>query len=243
MVDILVVDSNPAALNAQIQAAGSLPLGQGYRKAVLTCDAGADVAICAPYDGQALPQLSRFDGVIFSGSNVEWVASDPRAAVLAQALRDVFAAGLPVFGSCNGMQLAAHVLGGACGPSLNGREDGLAEAITVAAPAHPMMAGRTTPFRATCVHRDEVTRLPTGATRLAGNAHTAVQAFAYEANGQRFWGTQYHPEYTLGDVCAVLSAGAGWDADQCAALGHFAADPDLADGARLTELRNWLTSL
>ncbi len=245
MAQILIIDSNPMALNDAIVGAGSLGLGDGYARAVHACDGSAATVICAPYDGDPAPSLDGMDGVIFTGSNVAWDTQDSRAEPLAQIMRDVFAAGLPVIGSCNGMQLAATVLGGFCAASPNGVEEGLARdiALSEAGCAHPMMAGRAAPYSATCVHRDEVTRLPEGAVVLASNAHTHVQAFAYEQNGIRFWGTQYHPEYALGDVAAILRMGAGWSAEQCNALDAEALNTDLFERARLTELRNWMAQL
>jgi GMP synthase (glutamine-hydrolysing) len=240
---ILIVDSNPSALNDQIAAAGTLPLGQGYARAVQACGLSVECEICAPYDHDAVPDIAEFDGVIFSGSNVEWVASDARAAPLARIMRRAFDVGRPVFGSCNGMQLAAHVLGGSCDLSPNGREDGLAHDIEVKAPDHPMIAGRAGSYIATCVHRDEVTQLPAGATLVAGNAHSGVQAFAFEKNGVRFWGTQYHPEYDVKDVSAILAAGSGLNDNLRAELQAYAGAADLADPRRLNELRNWLHSL
>ena len=104
-------------------------------------------------------------------------------------MRKVFEAGLPTLGSCNGMQLAASVLGGQSSASPNGREDGLARDVTLteAGRAHPFMAGRIDGYAAPCVHRDEVSRLPDGAVVLATNNHSEVQAFAYENDGIRFW--------------------------------------------------------
>ena len=68
--------------------------------------------VISPYDGDETPDLSGFDGIAFTGSSVEWNTDDERAAPLAAVMRAGFAAGLPTIGSCNGMQLAASVLGG-----------------------------------------------------------------------------------------------------------------------------------
>ena len=103
-------------------------------------------------------------------------------------MRDGFAVGLPTIGSCNGMQLAASVLGGSSTASPNGREDGLSGDIrlTNAGRNHVMMAGREDGYAVPCTHRDEVVRLPEVGVRLAGNGHSAVQAFAIDCDGIDF---------------------------------------------------------
>ncbi|MDB2458797.1 gamma-glutamyl-gamma-aminobutyrate hydrolase family protein, partial [Planktomarina temperata] len=145
---------------------------------------------------------------------------------------------VPIWGSCNGMQLAAFMLGGICAASPRGDEEGLAEAITLTdiGREHPMMQGRASQFGVPCVHRDEVQRLPNGAVLLAGNAHSPVQAFAYETADISFWGTQYHPEFSRADV-------ATWLADRGKSLPDSEEQDgqgDLALATRTLELQNWL---
>lgn len=255
-LQVLIIDSDPADRNAASKAAAGHTTGEGYKAALEACRSDLSVRITCPYEGEALPDLGRFDGVVFTGSGVDWSTEDPQAEPLRQAMRDVFSAAKPVFGSCNGMQLAATVLGGLCKASPNGREDGLAKniKITDAGLAHPMLKGRTTGYAVPCVHRDEVTRLPGGAVLLAGNDHSPVQAFAYEQDNIRFWGVQYHPEYTLPFVGGRAEAWARCDPKEagdlaCAAHDRQAADrlgvrfEDMQDAMRMTELRNWLASL
>ena len=121
-------------------------------------------------------------------------------------MRAVFVARLPAYGSCNGLQMVAHVLGGTCGAAPAGREDVVALGLTLspAAEAHPMMQGRDAVFAAVCVHRDEVQTLPAGAVVLAGNGHSKVQAMVYEQDGVCFLGSQYHPEYSARHVGEIL---------------------------------------
>jgi GMP synthase (glutamine-hydrolysing) len=253
---VLVVDSDPPDVNARKRKQYGETTGENYVAALAALDASFDYAITCPYAGDALPDLSTFEGAVFTGSAVEWNTDDDRAAPLRAAMRDVFAAGIPSFGSCNGMQLAASVLGGRSDVSPKGREDGLAKNIhlTSAGRSHAMLAGRSDGFAVPCVHRDEVTVLPKGAIVLAGNDHTAVQAMAYAQNGVRFWGVQYHPEYTLPFIGQrVLDWGrmtkdmaddlqkAHVDAGAAARLG--VRYQDMQTETRMTELRNWLSSL
>ncbi|MFC6639550.1 hypothetical protein GV827_12235 [Sulfitobacter sp. JBTF-M27] len=256
MLSILIVDSNPATENAPFIERQNMTFGENYARALAACRDDLEITIIAPYDGDHMPGLEAFDGVVFTGSSVEWNTDDPRAEPLAQAMKKVFSRGLPTLGSCNGMQLAASVLGGTSEASPNGREDGLAKGITLTAAGrgHPFLHGRQDGFAAPCVHRDEVRRLPEGAVLLAGNAHSGVQAMAYEQDGIRFWGVQYHPEIDpkhLGPSMARM----GWmDDDAARDLAVSADDPeaakrlgiraeDMKPDVRMTELCNWLSSL
>ncbi len=256
MTRVLIVDSDPAEINARKRENYGESTGEAYAAALAQIDASCVPVIVCPYDGETPDGLTYFDGAVFTGSAVSWSTDDARAAPLARVMRAVFAAGLPTFGSCNGMQLAASVLGGASDVSRNGREDGLAKDIqlTDAGRAHPMMAGRVDGFAVPCVHRDEVTRLPDGAVRLAGNAHSPVQAMAYERDNIRFWGVQYHPEYSLPfigqrvldwgrlheNIAADLQVA---DTDPQAAERLEVRYADMQERMRTTELRNWLASL
>ena len=71
------------------------------------------------------------DGIIFTGSGVDWNTSDPRGQAQVDAMRETFKTGKPVWGSCNGFQLMGTVLGGVVGESPNGFEGGLAKNLTL----------------------------------------------------------------------------------------------------------------
>jgi len=198
--------------------------------------------------------LTGIDGVVFTGSGVDWNVFDPRGAAQCRAMETVFAAGLPVWGSCNGMQLITAILGGSVRKAPAGLEVGLARDLwlTEAGRHHPMMAGRTNGFSVPCIHRDEVDELPDSAVLLASNTHSRVQAIAYEADGIDFWGTQYHPELRPSNIARTLRKdsvpsnktlithleSAEWDPDAARALGNTTGGLKLSDRAR--ELANWL---
>jgi GMP synthase (glutamine-hydrolysing) len=228
MTRILIVDSNGPGLPA---------LGPGFAAVLQKLSGSITCSLCAPYLGQALPD-EVFDGVVFTGSAVAWCVDAPEGQALRDIWRQVTRWQVPIWGSCNGMQLAAFMLGGICAASPHGDEEGLAEAITLTdiGREHPMMQGRASQFRAPCVHRDEVQRLPNGALLLARNAHSPVQAFAYETADISFWGTQYHPEFSRADV-------ATWLADRGKSLPDSEEQDgqgDLALATRTLELQNWL---
>ena len=180
------------------------------------------------------------DGIVFTGSAVEWNTSDPRGQAQMDAMREAFKSGQPIWGSCNGFQLMASVLGGKVGESPNGLEGGLAQnlQLTEAGKNHPMMKGRKDGDAVPCVHRDEIQELPKGAVLIAGNAHSPIQAAVYEKDGIDYWGTQYHPELTPAYIAGALTRiDAAAHADTIATLKTL--NSDRATGYA-QELRNWL---
>ena len=256
MTRILIVESNPRDISQSLAARAGATLAEVYAAALTAIDPGVEIEIISPYDGDDTPEMDAFDGVVFTGSSVEWNTDDDRAAPLAAVMRAAFAAARPVIGSCNGMQLAASILGGSTAASPNGREDGMATgiALTEEGRAHPMMAGRQDGFAVPCTHRDEVVRLPEGAVRLAGNAHSEVQAFAIDRDGIDFWGMQYHPEFSpsyvghylgeAGRITPQVAADLMLAETDAAAAARLSTSPVAqGDAVRMLELRNWMMRL
>jgi GMP synthase (glutamine-hydrolysing) len=249
---ILVVESNTPELVMQTRANGQLSEAENYAAVLRRIDHTISIEFFSPYQGETLPALEGCIGAVFTGSGVAWCVDDPRADVLADAMKHIFAEGIPAYGSCNGLQLAAHVLGGRCGAAPTGREDALAREITLtkAGESHPMMKGRALQFAAPCVHRDEVRALPEGALLLAGNQHSQVQAMAYEEGNVCFWGSQYHPELSaayVGEILSTIEADPALvqalkaaDYDQKVAKSLGAMNFDLSFETRTLELQNWL---
>ncbi|HNT88266.1 MAG TPA: type 1 glutamine amidotransferase, partial [Candidatus Hydrogenedentes bacterium] len=116
--------------------------------------------------------------------------------------------GLPQIGSCWGIQLATSVAGGKTEAHPGGREMGIAAKIrlTDAGKSHPMMEGKPEVYSHFVSHDDHVVRLPECATRLAGNDWSPVQAVEVKYKNGIFWATQYHPEYNLHEMAALILA-------------------------------------
>lgn len=217
--------------------------GHSYLAAFVTCLMGIDPSLILVGKNPNLHKITQkdfdgVDGIIFTGSGVEWNTSDPRGQAQVNAMREAFNSGKPIWGSCNGFQLMASVLGGAVGESPNGFEGGLAKGLTLteAGKTHPMMKGRADGDAVPCIHRDEIQTLPEGAVLLAGNAHSPIQAAVYEKDGIDYWGAQYHPELTPAFIAASLTRkDAVGFAETIAELNELTNDPSYA-----TELRNWL---
>lgn len=142
---------------------------------------------------------SDYDGLVITGSSLH--AYDPEFAVTNQIelVKQASETGMPIFGSCWGLQIATVAGGGTVEYSPRGREVGLARKIVPneLGRAHPMLSLKGPAFDAPCIHYDEVTRLPDGAQVLASNAHSAIQAALIPVGRSTVWAVQYHPEFDL----------------------------------------------
>jgi GMP synthase (glutamine-hydrolysing) len=76
--------------------------------------------------------------------------------------------------------------------------------LTEAGSRHPMYAGKGPAFDAVTVHLDEVAVQTPGTTVLAANTHSEVQAAELKVDGAVAWGVQYHPEFSLADIAAIM---------------------------------------
>ena len=168
---------------------------------------------CTPLniaDDEGLPfgiTLSDFEGVMFPGSPLHIYAPDPCVTRQIDFARAAFAAGVPVWGSCWGLQLAVVALGGSVRRNPRGRELPIARAITItqAGRSHPLLASRPAIFDALCSHLDEIETLPPDSQVLAANEVSAIQAIAAQTPARgSFHGTQYHPEHTLAVSAALM---------------------------------------
>jgi len=207
---LLVIEGNNAEGRAQQLAAGGGIASQGYAQLLRGLLPGAEIDICYAADPSAeLPHsaaLEGYDGATITGSALHIYDADPsvtRQIELARALLD---AGTPVFGSCWGLQVLTVATGGGVRRNPNGRELGFGRGIrlTEAGRKHPMYIGKPDVFNAPTVHLDEVETLAPGTVVLATNAVSEVQSAEIHYNGTVAWGVQYHPEYPLREIAAIV---------------------------------------
>jgi GMP synthase (glutamine-hydrolysing) len=267
---ILVIDGNVAQVRARQVAALGYDSGMGYSRVLHRLDASLQIDVVLAADGDVeLPAggIENYDGVTMTGSALNIYNGGEAVTRQIELAKAVFAAGVPFFGSCWGLQVAVTAAGGEVRANPRGREFGFARRIVLsdAGVQHRLFAGKPAAFEAPCVHRDEIARLPAGATVLAQNEF-GVQAAAFTWRAGTFWGVQYHPEYDFLDIAAAAErygetlVGEGMFRD-VTALAAFAADlralqANPADSAllwkhglgpamqtealRLLEIRNWL---
>ncbi len=215
---ILIVDSAPEAAQSTLVAHGGARYGENYAAALQSeaPDAlgGLEFFILAAGDGESLPQglaLSDFHGIAWTGSPLSAYEDQPIVQHQVAFARAAFESGVPCFGSCWGLQVMTVALGGRVHQHSAGFEIGVGRQIALNATgqAHAMYQGKPAVFDALCVHQDEVCALPPGARLLAGNGHSAVQAAEFTDGTRSFWGVQYHPEFDLRQMAALLDRARG----------------------------------
>jgi GMP synthase (glutamine-hydrolysing) len=268
---VLVVDGNVAQVRKQQKAAVGYDTGEGYARVLRRLAPEVLCDVIYPADADALPPagtgLASYGGVAITGSALNISQGGAPVTRQLDLARAVFDAGVPMFGSCWGLQVAVTAAGGAVRVNPRGREFGFARRVLLSSAGreHALFANKPEVFEAPTVHRDDIETLPPGAVPLASN-DMGLQATAFSYRRGTFWGVQYHPEYNYLDVAvvagryrsALIEAGIFSDA---AALDSFVADlhalhidprqhtllwkyglgPAMLDEqVRLAELKNWL---
>lgn len=269
---LLVVEGNVRAAREAHAAVFGLTPSESYGSVLGEIEPGLVADIAFPADeGANLPDaagLEGYDGVVLTGSALHVYDLEPAVRRQVDLMRAVYAAGVPAFGSCWGLQVATVAAGGDVRANPAGREIGFARNVARigAGLDHPLLAGRPEAFTVPAIHLDAVAVPPSGATVLARNGLSAVQAAEIAHEGGLFWGVQYHPEFSLGEVAAILErlpdvlVAEGFcrsledAADYVADLRALHADPSRTDLAwrygldaqtldpalRVTEVRNFL---
>ncbi len=268
---VLVIDGNVAEMRMRQFAALGYDSGSGYARILKRIDSSLHIDIVTPADAApALPAgvgLDTYDGATLTGSALNVYHGGAAVTRQVELTRAVLEAGVPLFGSCWGLQVAVTAAGGEVRANPRGREFGFARRVlqSEAGRTHRLFAGKPAAFEAPTVHRDEIATLPPGADILAVNDF-GLQAASFTLGKGTFWGVQYHPEYDYLDIAAaaerygdtLVSEGIFRDTD---ALAEFAADlralqanpSDAAllwkhglgpamqsEALRLSDIRNWL---
>jgi GMP synthase (glutamine-hydrolysing) len=210
MPNILIAEGTPAVWQADRVGFGIPSNFSLFAAAVQLHDSGVRCTPVNIADGEALPfgtTVSDFDGVMFPGSPLHIYDPMPCVTRPIDFARAAFAAGVPVWGSCWGLQLATVAFGGSVRRNPRGRELPIARAITVteAGRAHRLLGSRPAVFDALCSHLDEIETLPPNSQVPATNEVSAIQAIAVQTSSRgSFHGTQYHPEHTLAVSAALI---------------------------------------
>lgn len=172
-------------------------------------DAEVDVWFASDAPSDAPAELASYDGLLWPGCNLT-VFDVEKESVTSQhdLVRRAYEEGIPQFGTCWGIQIAVYVAGGTVRPHPRGREMGIGRKmrLTEAGRNHPMFRGKPLVYSHFVSHDDEVAELPPGATLLAGNDFSRVQAVEVKYERGVFWGIQYHPEYDLHEMARLIVA-------------------------------------
>ncbi|MEE8409707.1 MAG: type 1 glutamine amidotransferase, partial [Myxococcota bacterium] len=195
-IRFLVIDGYTQEARNELVAGGATMAASLYVEMLTACcptEAVCDVIF--PSDpGATLPEgvaLTDFDAIAWTGCSLSIDDNEyPGIRSQLDLAEAAFAAGIPSFGTCWGIQIAIVAAGGRVQVHPGGREMGVARKIqlTPEGRGHPLYAGKTTVFDGFISHLDEVTHLPPGAVILAGNAFTRVQAACITHRKGTFWG-------------------------------------------------------
>jgi GMP synthase (glutamine-hydrolysing) len=268
---ILVIDGNTQETRAKHVSVGGISSGEGYVATLQRLKPNLECDIVRPADEEPrLPEgvgLESYHGAVITGSALNIYSREPAVERQIDLAKAVFAAGVPCFGSCWGLQVGVTAAGGSVVRNPRGREFGFGRRITLTHQGrdHPMFQGKPEVFEAVTVHVDTVDSLPAGATALAHN-DMGLQAAEIKLKKGSFWGVQYHPEYSCAEVAAMARRYAdvlirdglvkdSAELEQLAAdlialndapgdarlAWRFGVGPSITDPSiKLAELRNWL---
>jgi len=272
----LIIDGYPKESRDELQQAGMKLAWKLYADMLVQHLPHAVHDVLLPSDpGVGMPSardLHKYAGIIWTGCNLSiFDTANPNVSSQIALAKDAYEVGVPSYGSCWGIQMAAVAAGGKVKPNPKGREMGLARKIhqTPEAYDHPMFEGKPRVFEGFVSHDDMVTEIPPGGTLLACNSFANVQALAVTHKNGTFWATQYHPEYNLHEMARLIvarekkliAAGFFRDHDDLVQLVDrmeaLAAEPDrkdlrwqlaidddvLSDSIRQCEFVNWLNNL
>jgi GMP synthase (glutamine-hydrolysing) len=228
----LIIDGYPKHSRDELQEAGMKLAWELYADMLLQHQSQAVYDVLLPSDpGIDMPSakdIHIYAGIIWTGCNLTIYDTANRSVCSQIELaKNAYEVGVPSFGSCWGIQMAAFAAGGEVEASPKGREMGMARKIhqTTAAFDHPMFEGKPRVFEGFVSHDDMVNRLPPGSILLAGNSFAPVQALAVTHKSGTFWATQYHCEYDLHEMARLIVA----REKKLIAAGFFRGHEDLAD--------------
>lgn len=208
----LIVDGYPEESRREFDVAGMKYASVLYAEMLKAHLPGAEYRYWYPSDTAEPPDgegPENYTAILWPGCNLTiYHQNDARVTRQIEFARKGYEVGVPAFGTCWGLQMAAVAAGGTVEANPRGREMGLVRTVRVTAEGHnhPMMAGRPAVFSGFTSHLDEVTALPPGGKLLAEGDFTHVQAIEVRHGKGVFWGLAYHPEYDLHEMARLLQA-------------------------------------
>ena len=272
----LIIDGYPEKSRDKFREVGSKLAHEYYADMLLALLPDATHDVIFPSDpGSELPGgagLESYQGIMWTGCNLTiFHHDDERVVRMIELARKIYEVGVPSFGTCWGIQMAAVAAGGEVKVNPKGREMGIARKIRLTEEGrdHPFFAGKPPVFDGFISHYDEVTGLPPNSTLLASNDFTRVQALTVTHQKGTFWAIQYHPEYDLHAMARLIVAREERLVREGFFTGHddmqnhvermealhkepgrkdlrwqLAVDDDIIDpGIRQCEVKNWLQRL
>ncbi|MDP5218598.1 type 1 glutamine amidotransferase [Ruegeria sp. 2205SS24-7] len=149
-------------------------------------------------DGVFPDDLSRFDGVIITGSPASVRNDAGWTRRLLDLIRTLHGQEMPIFGACFGHQAIALALGGALDDNPEGWVHGLTPNEIIA--RESWMGCLPDRIHLCASHKEQVSALPEGARNLMVSTQCMTSGFAI---GRHIYTTQHHPEMSAGFIAAL----------------------------------------
>lgn len=206
----LIFEGNTKQRNKFITANDNSPYHKLFIKTIKQVNNNIQCDVAFPtnddYKIFSTSDLKKYDYVFWTGSSLNAYDDTPEVLQQIEQAKIVFESGVPFYGSCWGLQVAVMASGGMVSPCKNGIEIGIAKNIvkTIKAKNHPFLNGRNSKYNSLCVHSSETSKIPEGATLLAYNNHSNVQALEIKHKKGIFWGVQYHPEFDSNELLGSI---------------------------------------
>ena len=210
----LIIDGYSQASRDKLEEAGMSFAWKLYRDMLLKYVPDAEYRVFFPTDSKVedfpgKEELSGYSGIIWTGSDLDIKETHiPTNAAQIDIAKLAYEIGVPSWGSCFGIQMAAVAAGGTVIKNVKGREMGIGRKIskTEAGKTHPMLEGKSDLYYGFESHYDIVDKVPEGGVVLATNPFSGIQALAVTHKKGVFWASQYHPEYNLHEIARLTVA-------------------------------------
>ncbi len=147
--------------------------------------------------------IKSFTGIVWTGSSLNIYDNTREIKNQISLMKKLSKLKVNMFGSCWGMQLFTVANGGAVKKNPKGREIGIAYNISINkyGAHHPMYKDKPLIFDAFASHIDHISQKPNRSHVLSDN-HYSIQSLI----SNKFWGTQYHPEFNFKYTGQILNA-------------------------------------
>jgi len=208
----LIVDGYSEKSRNELEASGMKLAWILYKELLLRHIPDAVTELWLPSDpGKEVPPsgIETYDGILWTGCNLT-IYDKANASVTRQLefAKKAYEVGVPGFGTCWGIQMAAYAAGGDVKANPRGREMGIVRKVRLMKDGvkHPFYQGKPPVFDGFISHLDEIVTLPKGTVLLAEGDFTHVMAISVKHKKGTFWGLQYHVEYDLNEMACLIIA-------------------------------------
>ena len=208
---LLVIEGNTSQTRLERGAFGIKAYHQIFSEMLHGIIPFAEIDVAFPADDEkilpSIAELKKYDGILWTGSSLSVLDSIPAVTQQLNFAKSIFKSGVPLYGSCWGLQVATVVAGGSVAKSNNGLELGLSNPIQLTSEGKKstLFKRREKNYQALCIHYDEVSEVPENTIILAYNSHSKVQAMTFEYLNSTFFGVQYHPEFSPIVMAQIIS--------------------------------------